>query len=388
MAATILRNCRLHMTSPEFEGKDALAVLNHRIVPIEPSILEDVDSEEIELNGLHVAPGLIDMLVNGCAGVTFSNELSTDSLDRMRRWQSQHGTLIFCPTLISGPRENMTRALTSMKTFMGNHPGVCPGVHLEGPFIHPEKKGFHPSNYIRPITEADITQLMDFKRNIAYITVAPEAVKRKQMAMLMQNDIRVSLGHTNCSYAAAINAFKAGVRNVTHIYNGMRAVSGRDPGLIGAVLNSKDVYAGLIADGRHVHPAVINILRRLMVERLYIVSDAQAVAGSPELMNTFTIAGTEVFVDNSRGLIDAKGSLVGTNVCLMDCIRFLVKVCGFTIDEALRCATTNPAKLLGLDNEYGRIEGGYVADLIIFDDDFVIRYVIKNGFLKNIAEIY
>lgn len=388
MAATILRNARLHVTSEEFEGKDALAVLNHRIVPLDPTILEDVDSEEIELNGMHVAPGLIDLLVNGCAGVSFSNDITPETLDRMRRWQSQHGTLSFVPTLISGPRENMSRALGIMKVFMQNHPGVCPGIHLEGPFINSDRKGFHPAAYIRGITDTDISQILEFRQNIAYMTVAPESIKSKQLNYLVQNHINVSLGHTNCSYNDAMRAFRIGVRNVTHLYNGMRSVTGRDPGLIGAVLNTDGVYAGIIADGRHVHPAVINILRKLMLERLYIVSDAQSVAGSPELVSTFTIAGTEVFVDANRGLIDSKGSLAGTNVCLMDCVKFLVKVCGFTLDQALRCATETPAKILGIDHEYGRIEGGFMADLIIFDDDYTIRYVIKNGFLKNIAEIF
>ncbi len=387
MAGTILRNAKLHLTSEEFEGADSLAVQNHRIIPLDPKLLEDGTLEEINLNGLHVAPGLIDLLVNGCAGVSFANSLNMDALERMRRWQTKHGTLTFVPTLISGPRETMTRALALAQKFMQKHPGVCPGIHLEGPFINPERKGFHPTGYIRTMTDADISYIKEFADSIAYMTIAPEIVKSKQITELLQNKIKLSLGHTNCTYTDAQNAFRLGVGAVTHIYNGMRPTTGREPGLIGAAIANNNVYVGLIADGRHVHTSIIKTLRKLMVDRLFIVSDAQSVAGASEAMNTFTISGTEVFVDQNRGLIDSKGALVGTNICLMDSVRFLVKTCGFTIDEALKCASLNPAKVLGIDSEYGRIEGGFMADLIIFDDDFRIRYIIQNGFLKTSAEL-
>lgn len=387
MAGTILRNAKLHLTSEEFDGADSLAVQNHRIIPLDPKLLEDGTLEEINLNGLHVAPGLIDLLVNGCAGVSFANSLNMDALERMRRWQTKHGTLTFVPTLISGPRETMTRALALAQKFMQKHPGVCPGIHLEGPFINPERKGFHPTGYIRTMTDADISYIKEFADSIAYMTIAPEIVKSKQITELLQNKIKLSLGHTNCTYADAQNAFRLGVGSVTHIYNGMRPSTGREPGLIGAAIANNNVFVGLIADGRHVHTSIIKTLRKLMVDRLFIVSDAQSVAGASEAMNTFTISGTEVFVDQNRGLIDSKGALVGTNICLMDSVRFLVKTCGFTIDEALKCASQNPAKVLGIDSEYGRIEGGFMADLIIFDDDFRIRYIIQNGFLKTSVEL-
>ena len=195
------------------------------------------------------------------------------------------------------------------------------------------------------------------------------------------------MGHTNCTFADALNAMRSGVTNVTHIYNGMRPMTGRDPGLLGVALNFDQITAGLIADGRHVHPAVIRIAHRLLGDRLYIVSDSQAVAGAKEQVSSFTVSGTEIFVDPNRGLIDSKGALAGTNVSLLDEVRYLVKVCDFTLDEALAAASTTPARVLGIDNEYGRIEPGFMADLIIFDDDFRIRYIIQNGFMKNSAEL-
>lgn len=387
MGGTILRNARLHLCSDEFFGSDSLAIQNHRIIPVDPALFEDGNSEELNLNGLHVAPGLIDLLVNGCAGVTFASEPTVESLEKMRRFLTQRGTLTFVPTIVSGPRENMTRALNAVAEFRSKHPGVCPGIHLEGPFINPERKGFHPVGYIRNITDADIAYVREHHEDIAYMTIAPEVVKGKALLDLQSTGVTLSMGHSNATYQDALVAMRAGITNVTHLFNGMRPPTGREPGLIGAALTFEDARVGLIADGRHVHPAHIRIMHRILENRLYIVSDSQAAAGSPDLMNSFTVAGTEIFVDQTRGLIDAKGALAGTNLSLLDSVRFLVKNCGFTIDEALAAASTVPAQMLGLDHEYGRIEGGYVADLIIFDDDFRIRYVVQNGFIKNSAEL-
>lgn len=387
MGATILRNAKLHLTKGVLEGADSLAVQNHRIIPLDPVLLEDGTSEEIDLNGMHVAPGFIDLLVNGCAGVTFSSDLSLDGLERMRRWLTLRGTLTFVPTLVSGPRESMTRALASVRKFMDKHPGVCPGIHLEGPFINPERKGFHGSGYIRGISNSDLAYLRDNIDNIAYMTVAPEVVRGKFLMELLNMGMKLSLGHTNATFNDTVDAFKLGVNNITHLFNAMRPVNGREPGIIGAVLNAQTVRAGVIADGRHVHPAIVRIVHQMLKDRMYIVSDSQAIAGSPEIMNSFTVAGTEVFNDSKRGLIDAKGSLVGTNICMMDGVKFLVKTCGIPLEEALMAASTIPARVLGLDYESGWIDNGYRADLIVFNDDFKIRYVIQNGFLKTTAEL-
>ena len=387
MAGTILRNVRLHLTSEEFEGADSLAIQIHRIIPVNPALFEDGNSEEVDLNGLHVAPGLIDLLVYGCAGVTFAADPTDENLERMRRYLTQRGTLTFVPTLISGPRETMTRALHAISEFRVKHPGVCPGIHLEGPFINPERKGFHPVGYIRSITETDISYFREHYEDIAYMTIAPEVVKGKALLDLLSTGIKLSISHTNASFGDCLAAMRLGITNVTHLYNGMRPATGREPGVIGTAFVYEQATAGIIADGRHVHPALVRMAHQILKDRLYIVSDCQAVAGSPANRTSFTVAGTEIFVDPNRGLIDAKGSLAGTNLTLLDCVKFLVKSCGLTLDEALAAASSVPAKVLGIDHEYGRIEGGYRADLIVFDDEFRIRYVVQNGFIKNSAEL-
>ncbi|MCR5536234.1 MAG: N-acetylglucosamine-6-phosphate deacetylase [Succinivibrio sp.] len=384
MTATILRNGQWHLASEEFEDAEAIVVQDHRIIPMDPILLED--SEEIDLNGLHVAPGCIDLLANGCNGVNFCNEVSVDSLESMRRWMTAHGTTTFVPTLISSPRESMTRGFASIAEFREKHPGICPGLHLEGPFINSLHKGFHPAGYIHKMGEADLAYVIENKDVISYMTIAPESVKPKYVLELLNNKIKLSLGHSACTYLEAYACLRAGVNNVTHIFNAMRSMVGREPGLIGAVLSNEHVYASVIPDGKHVHPAIIRFLHKMMGNRLYIVSDVQAVAGMQHAPGSFAVGGNEIFVDSKRGLIDTKGALAGTTISLLDGVMFLVERCGYTLDDALEASSSTPAKVLGL-REYGRIEPGFMADLVIFDDDFKVNYVIQNGFIKNSMEL-
>ncbi len=385
MAVTIIKNAKLHVTSEEFVDATSLAIMDHRIVPMEPGLLEDGTAEEIDVKGMHVCPGFIDLLVNGCAGVSFGQTPSIEALEQMRRYLTQHGTTTFVPTLISGPRENFTKALAAVAEFKEKHPSICPGIHLEGPFISQLHKGFHPSGYIRPFGQTDLDSLRAQKDVIAYMTIAPEVVKAKNIIELLQSKIPLSLGHTATSYFEAMQSFKAGVFNVTHLFNGMRPPVGREPGLVGATLQSEKVFASVIADGKHVHPSLVKLAHKVLGDRLYIVSDSQPVAGMPKTPQSFIVGATEVFVDK-RGLIDAKGAYVGTSICMMDGVKFLIQSCGFSLDEALLAATYTPARAIGIQ-DMGRIEGGFIADLVIFDDDFRIQYVVQNGFVKTIAEL-
>lgn len=386
MAVTVLRNAQLHITSEEFVDASAIAIMDRRIAPVNPQILEDGTADEIDVKGMHVCPGFIDLLVNGCGGASFIQNPSVETLEQMRRWQTQHGTTTFVPTMISGPRETLSKAVTAVAEFMEKHPTICPGIHLEGPFISQTHKGFHPSGYIRPFTQADLDFINSYHDVIAYMTVAPEVIKAKNVVELLNSHITLSLGHSATTYFEATQSFKAGVKNVTHLFNGMRAPVGREPGLVGATLQSERVYASIIGDGKHVHPALVKLAKQAIGNRLYVVSDSQSIAGMSKPPSSFVVGGTEIFVDHKRGLIDAKGSYAGTSICLFDAVKFLIQSCDFSIDEALYAVTYAPAKAIGLQ-DLGRIESGFIADLVIFDDDFKLQYVVQNGFVKSVAEL-
>lgn len=386
MAVTVIRNATLHVTSEEFVDVSAFAISDRKIVPFSPSLLEDGTAEEIDFQGLHVAPGLIDLLINGCNGVSFAQTPTVETLEHMRRYLTLKGVTTFVPTIISGPRENLSNAISAVSDFMNKHPTVCPGVHLEGPFISTNFKGFHPSGYIRPFSEADMEFIKEARECIAYMTIAPEVVKPKNIVDLISCKVKLSIGHTACSYFEAVQSFKAGITNVTHLFNGMAPAIGREPGVVGATFHSDRVFASVIADGRHVHPALVKLAKKILGNRMYIVSDSQSVTGMSKTPQTFVAGGTEIFVDQKRGLIDSKGSYAGTSINMLDGIKFLINQCEFSLDEALIAASYAPAKALGLD-DFGCIETGNIADLIVFDDDLKIQYVVQNGFVKSIAEL-
>lgn len=387
LSATIFRNANLHITSDAFKGVTDFAVSDHRIIPMDPSLLENTSAEEIDLSGLHVCPGFIDLLVNGCDDVSFSNDPSLFTLEKIRTYQLQHGTTTFVPTLVSSTHEMTMKALNTIKAFKESHQNNCPGLHLEGPFINYLFKGFQPESYIRNSSQQDIINILQNRDLIAYITIAPEIVRPKNMIALLGGGVKLSVGHSAATYFEALSAFKAGIHMITHIYNGMRPIIGRDPGIIGAALECPQVLAGIIPDGKHVHPSVIRLMHQLMGDRLFIVSDSQSPAGTSRDRGSFSVAGTEIFIDKKRGLIDSKGSLAGTEMSLIDGVRFLVKKCGFTLDEALYAATQGPARALGL-KETGIIAPGALADLVIFDDSFKIRYVLQGGYIKNIGDVF
>ena len=259
------------------------------------------------------------------------------------------------------------KALNTIKAFKESHQNNCPGLHLEGPFINYLFKGFQPESYIRNISQQDIINILQNRDLIAYITIAPEIVRPKNMIALLGGGVKLSVGHSAATYFEALSAFKAGIHMITHIYNGMRPIIGRDPGIIGAALECPQVLAGIIPDGKHVHPSVIRLMHQLMGDRLFIVSDSQSPAGTSRDRGSFSVAGTEM--------------------SLIDGVRFLVKKCGFTLDEALYAATQGPARALGL-KETGIIAPGALADLVIFDDSFKIRYVLQGGYIKNIGDVF
>ncbi len=387
MTVTIIKNVQLHVTSEEFVDMDSVAIMDHRIVPVTDAILEDGSAEEIDGGGCHLCPGFIDLLVNGCGGVSFAQTPSVDTLDTMRRWLIAHGTTVFVPTMISGPRENLSKGLAAVAEFKEKHPTMCPGMHMEGPFISTNHPGFQPTGYIRSFAPQDLEFLAEFRDAIAYMTIAPEIVRPKGIMDLLALHIRLSLGHTAIGYHEAMQSFKAGINNVTHLFNGMKPIIGREPGLAGATLQSEKAFASIIADGRHVHPTLIQLAYKMLGDRFYIVSDAQAVAGMSKLPASFVLGGTEIFVDHKRGLIDGKGAYAGTAMSMFDGVRYLVQHCGFDLEDALTAATYTPARVLGL-NEHGRIEGGFIADLVIFDDDFKIVRVFQNGYMKQSIELF
>jgi N-acetylglucosamine-6-phosphate deacetylase len=315
-----------------------------RIVPV-----ADIpqDHEPVVLQGGVIAPGFVDLQVNGGGGVLFNDSPTVDTLRTMAEAHARLGTAAILPTLITDTPETTRAAIAAVENALVQRvPGII-GVHLEGPHLSVARKGAHDGALIRPMTDADMELLARAAERLPnlMVTVAPESVTINQMRRLSEAGVILSLGHTDADHATCHAAFDVGVRCVTHLFNAMSQFGSREPGLVGATLERDDVYAGLIADGVHVHPASIRIAlaAKPRSERVFLVTDSMSPAGSG--IDRFRLNGRDVLRRDGR-LMLADGTLAGADLDMATALRVMTRDVGDTLERALRRATSTPAELL------------------------------------------
>ncbi len=323
-----------------------------------------------------VAPGFIDMQINGAADVQFNFAPCAESLARIAMGARQGGTAHLLPTFITAPGQDYLLALEAGRAAL-NHgvPGIL-GVHLEGPFLSPERPGIHPAKAIRPLDEADLTALCAEFPGVLMLTLAPECQPEGALARLAAAGVCLAIGHSAASLAEVRTAEGDGLRLATHLFNAMPPLAGRDPGVVGAVLTSPRLHAGIIADGVHVDWANIALAHQMLGARLCAVTDAMLTLAGEAV--TFDLYGQTVFRDKSR-LANAQGRLAGAHIAMDETLRNLVHEVGLPLAEALAMTSTNPARALGLEQELGRVTPGYRASLTVLDRHLTAQAVVVDG---------
>lgn len=311
-----------------------------------------------------IAPGLVDLQVNGGGGVMLG-DADAEGLRRMAAAHRALGTTAFLPTLITDTPER-TRA--AIELVAGTSARGVVGLHLEGPHLDPRRKGAHDAALIRPMTEADLSLYLEAATRLSClkITLAPESATPRQIAALAGAGVHVALGHTECTAAEATTAETAGARLVTHLFNAMSQMKGRAPGLVGAALASDQLRAGIIADGLHVDPVSLLAALRALGRRAYLVTDAMAVAGTAQ--DRFTLGGREILRREGR-LTLADGTLAGADLNLPRAMALIAKL-GLPMEEVFALATSRPAEALGLAPRHGTLTPGEQADPIWIAPDF------------------
>lgn len=361
--AAVFDGTRLHHSA-------ALVVENGQVVA--PC---DAPGEHTDLPGGIIAPGLVDLQVNGGGGVAVDGTTDVDALAHICAAHARLGTTGLLPTLITDTPEATERVIAAgIAAADQGVPGFL-GLHLEGPHLDPRRKGAHDAGLIRPMTEADLALLCDAAQTLPalMVTVAPCAVTPDQIRRLCAAGIVVSLGHADCTLHEASAAIAAGARCATHLFNAMSQLGSREPGLVGAVL-SGTIAAGLIADGIHVAPEVLRIALAARPEGLFLVSDAMCVAGTG--LTEFRLGGRRILRDQGRLTLE-DGTLAGADLSLPDALRIMVKTVGLGTGQALAMATSGPARLIGA--QAGRLVPGGAADFIHLDDDWQLRQVWRRG---------
>ncbi|MDR0325302.1 MAG: N-acetylglucosamine-6-phosphate deacetylase [Oscillospiraceae bacterium] len=336
--------------------------------------------QTVDLNGGIVAPGFIDAQVNGGGGVLFNDDPTPEALATIAKAHERYGTLHWCPTVITASLDTMEQCLKAVKASMGAGIGVI-GTHLEGPYLSNARPGVHDTEFIRPATSGEIHRLLTTGQGaISLVTVAPESAGEAYIKLFTDADIQVFLGHTDAPCVIAEAAFAAGVTGVTHLYNAMSQMTGREPGVVGAALSMNSIWAGIIADGIHVDWLSVKLAKGLKKKRLFLVTDAMPPVGKPDAV--YTIGGKEIVCKDGR-CATADGTLAGSALDMATAVRNCVDHCGIELDEALRMASAYPAEMLGVANRLGYIRPGYEADLVFLDEGVNVTGIMRGG--KKVA---
>lgn len=336
----------------------------------------------LDATGLCIAPGFLDLQLNGCGGVLFNDAIAPATLDAMHEANLRGGVTSFLPTLITAPDDAMHRAMAVVADYRRSHPRRVLGAHLEGPYLNPQRRGIHDARQVRAPDGAMLAAIAAAGPEVVrMLTLAPERTDPADLRRLRDAGIVLSAGHSAATYAEAMAGFAAGIRAVTHLFNAMSPWQSREPGLVGAAFDAPEVFAGIIADGYHVHFASLRLAKALKGDRLFLVTDATPPAGLAALgrsLDSFPLGGQTVYYRDGR-CVAADGTLGGSALTAIAAVENCVRQAGIPLPEALRMAATYPARAIGCDCELGAIAPGYAADLVLFDDGFRVRAIVEGG---------
>ncbi len=349
--------------TPEGFREDCCVVLSgDTIAAIEAA--PPADADVIDLNGGTLLPGFIDVQVNGGGGRLFNDDPSVETIRTIAETHRRFGTTGLLPTLISDDLSVVEAAIRAIDAAIeAGVPGVL-GIHIEGPFLSQARRGIHSEGKIRPLEDRFLALLESGRFGRTLVTLAPEAATPEQIRRLTRAGVIVAAGHSDAPYETVRAAIEAGLSGFTHIFNAMSQLTARAPGMVGAALDS-DAYAGIIADGYHLHPATLRIaLHAKGPERLMLVTDAMPSVGSAE--ESFLIHGRAIHREGDR-LVGADGTLAGSTLTMAGAVKGMMAQAGVSLEEAARMASATPAAFLGLGDRLGAIAPGYRADLVLVD---------------------
>jgi N-acetylglucosamine-6-phosphate deacetylase len=355
-------------------------ILNGRAVVIEDGWIAGIVSDEDaslkgvavhDLKGALLLPGFIDTQVNGGGGVLFNDDPSVETIRRIAAAHRKFGTTGFLPTLISDDLDKMKRAIEAVAAAVReNVPGVL-GIHIEGPFLSPTRKGVHDPAKFRILDDDAFALLTSLKNAKTLLTLAPEMTTPEMIARLAGAGVIVAAGHTNASYDVMREALAHGVTGFTHLFNAMSPLTGREPGVVGAALSDALSYCGIIVDGRHVHPDVLKLaLKCKPHDRFMLVTDALANVGTG--LTSFKLQEATITIKDGV-CMDENGTLAGSAMDMSRAVRNAMELLGLDLQAAVTMASRAPASFLGLADRYGEIASGLRANFVAADDALNVK---------------
>ena len=353
---------------------------DHLPITVEDGYISEIGAENTtnkkQLKGM-IAPGFIDVQVNGGGGYLFNDDPGLETIDKMITAHAKFGTTALLPTLISDNIDVMERSADAVSSgIKDNFPGLL-GVHFEGPHLSKEKRGVHQEKYFRDISERELQLYSRDDIGVKKVTLAPECVPADVIELLTGLGVLVSLGHSLADYDTVVDALNKGASCFTHLYNAMSPISARNPSMVGAALTHEDSWCGLILDGHHVHPALAKLATDTKPSgKIILVTDAMSTVGTD--LEEFNLLGERIIVKNGR-LIASEGQLAGSALDMATAVRNSVKMLGVPIEDALKMASVYPAEFLGISEFTGTLEIGKRADFILLDDDLMVKSTWIHG---------
>lgn len=335
--------------------------------------------QTVDAAGCYVIPGLVDLHFHGSAGADISDG-DLAGLHRMGAYEASRGVTAMCPATMTLPEDVLMRAAQAAAAYEpAADEAALVGINMEGPFISPSKVGAQNPDYVRNPSADEFRRLQEAAGGLfKLVDIAPEEPGAEEFIREMANEVRISLAHTCTDYDTAARAFELGARQLTHLYNAMDPMHHRKPGPIPAAVEHGEVTAEIIADGVHIHPAMVRLAFQLFGDdRMILISDTLRAAGLED--GTYDLGGQDVTVRGPVATID-NGALAGSVSDLMRCLTVAVREMGIPLASAVKAASANPARALGLDAERGAIEAGKVADAVLLDKETLdVRAVVLRG---------
>lgn len=319
-----------------------------------------------DVKGANICPGFIDLQIYGSGDDLYSSDLTSECIQRIEQNLLKQGCTSFCLTLATNEIDLFK---TAIDVFKSTERKTAMGLHLEGPFLNAKKRGAHPADLIRPVSVELLDELLyDSEGCVKIMTLAPELADKDSLAYLQQRNILISAGHSDATFEESFEAFDQGFTAVTHLWNAMSPLHHRDTGLPGAVFNHKNVCASIIVDGIHVSYEAVKLSKRLLGDRLFLITDAVATSSN----------GIYQHILNGDHYVLPDGTLSGSALSLLQAIKNCVHNAGIELKEAIRMATLYPARLMNLEG-LGTLEKGARANITVFDANYDVQDVFLNG---------
>ena len=346
--------------------------INKNVIIIENGIIISVQKEVpnnlplIDLKGEHIAAGLIDIQINGGEKAYFSQTPTEETIQDIFETSLKYGTTHTLPCLISSSKETILQGIESIRNYKIKNKNAVLGMHLEGPFLNPLKRGAHSLNQVRKPTNAELEEIIRYGKDvIKVITIAPECFTEEQLDMLLETDIVISAGHSNMTYNESQYYFSKGIKLVTHLFNAMTQFGHREPGLVGATLENEAVYAPVILDGAHCDYAAARLAYKLKQNKFFLISDAAFLGRK---VSSFKWENFDAHLDNGF-YRNKEGNLAGSSISMKEAVQNAYNHLNVSVDEAIKMATCRVAAAIKMEKELGKIKLGFPAKFITFNDN-------------------